>query len=75
MFFKPTAAKLGKRKTRILGAFTQVQGELEILIEDQTAYNNELTSKISELEAERSAVLKETQNTNRLLKKINEFLD
>ena len=75
MFFKPTATKLGKRKTRILGVFTQVQGELEILIEDQTAYNNELTSKISELEAERNAVLKETQSTNKLLKKINEFLD
>jgi predicted nucleic acid-binding Zn-ribbon protein len=75
MFFKPTAAKLGKKKTRILGVFTKAQEELSLLMEEQTAYNNKLVDKISELEAERKAVERENNNTQKLLKKINEFLD
>ncbi len=75
MFFKPTAASLGKKKTRILGVFTKTQQELMTLMEEQTAYNNTLVDKISELEAERKAVERENNNTQKLLKKINEFLD
>ena len=75
MFFKPTAAKLGKKKTRILGVFTQAQQELTALMDEQTAYNNKLVDKISELEAERKAVERENNSTQKLLKKINEFLD
>jgi hypothetical protein len=75
MFFKPTAAKLGRKKTRILGVFTQAQQELTALMEEQAAYNNKLVDKISELEAERKLVEKENNNTQKLLKKINEFLD
>jgi len=75
MFFKPTAAKLGRKKTRILGVFTQAQKELTALMEEQNAYNNKLVDKISELEAERKAVEKENNSTQKLLKKINEFLD
>lgn len=75
MFFKPTAAKLGRKKTRILGVFTQAQQELTALMEEQNAYNNKLVDKISELEAERKAVERENSSTQKLLKKINEFLD
>jgi hypothetical protein len=75
MFFKPTAAKLGQRKTKILGVFTKTQQELVELMEEQTAYNNTLVDKISELEAERKAVERENNSTQKLLKKINEFLD
>lgn len=75
MFFKPTAAKLGKRKTRILGVFTQVQGELETLMEEQAAYYKSVSLKIEELEAERSTVDKESTSTRKIWKKINEFLD
>jgi hypothetical protein len=75
MFFKPTAAKLGRKKTRILGVFTQAQAELTALMDEQTAYNNKLVDKISELEAERNAVEKENNSTRKLLKKISEFLD
>lgn len=75
MFFKPTAAKLGQRKTKILGVFTKNQQELITLMEEQTAYNNTLVDKISELEAERKLVEKESNSTQKLLKKINEFLD
>lgn len=75
MFFKPTAAKLGRKKTRILGVFTQAQQELTALMEEQTTYNNKLVDKISELEAERKAVERENNSTQKLLKKINEFLD
>lgn len=75
MFFKPTAAKLGRKKTRILGVFTQAQQELTALMEEQNAYNNKLVDKISELEAERKAVERENNSTQKLLKKINEFLD
>ena len=75
MFFKPTAANLGRKKTRILGVFTQAQQELTALMEEQNAYNNKLVDKISELEAERKAVERENNSTQKLLKKINEFLD
>lgn len=75
MFFKPTAAKLGRKKTRILGVFTKAQQELTALMEEQNAYNNKLVDKISELEAERKAVERENNNTQKLLKKITEFLD
>lgn len=75
MFFKPTAAKLGRKKTRILGVFTQAQAELTALMEEQAAYNYKLVDKIAELEAERNAVEKESNNTRKLLKKISEFLD
>lgn len=75
MFFKPTAAKLGRKKTKILGVFTQAQQELTALMEEQNAYNNKLVDKISELEAERKAVERENSSTQKLLKKINEFLD
>lgn len=75
MFFKPTAAKLGRKKTRILGVFTQAQQELTALMEEQNAYNNKLVDKISELEAERKAIERENNSTQKLLKKINEFLD
>lgn len=75
MFFKPTAAKLGKKKTRILGVFTQAQQELTALMEEQLTYNNKLIDKIAELEAERYAVERENNSTQKLLKKINEFLD
>jgi hypothetical protein len=75
MFFKPTAAKLGRKKTRILGVFTQAQAELTALMDEQTAYNNKLVDKISELETERNAVEKENNSTRKLLKKISEFLD
>jgi hypothetical protein len=75
MFSKPTAASLGRKKTRILGVFTQAQAELTALMDEQTAYNNELFDKITELEAERNAVEKENNSTRKLLKKISEFLD
>lgn len=75
MFFKPTAAKLGRKKTRILGVFTKTQEQLTALMEEQTAYNNKLSEKISELEAERIVVERENNSTKKLLKKINEFLD
>lgn len=75
MFFKPTAAKLGKKKTRILGVFTKAQEELTALMEEQLTYNNKLIDKIAELEAERYAVERENNSTKKLLKKINEFLD
>lgn len=75
MFFKPTAASLGKKKTRILGVFTKTQEQLTALMEEQTAYNNKLSEKISELEAERIVVERENNSTKKLLKKINEFLD
>ena len=75
MFFKPTAAKLGRKKTRILGVFTKAQEELTALMEEQTAYNYKLVDKIAELEAERNAVEKENNSTRKLLKKISEFLD
>ena len=75
MFFKPTAAKLGRKKTRILGVFTQVQGELETLMEEQAAYYNSVSLKIEKLEAERSTVDKESASTRKIWKKINEFLD
>jgi hypothetical protein len=75
MFFKPTAAKLGRKKTRILGVFTQAHEELTALMEEQAAYNYKLVDKIAELEAERNAVEKENNNTRKLLKKISEFLD
>ena len=75
MFFKPTAAKLGRKKTRILGVFTKAQEELTALMEEQTAYNNTLVDKIAELEAERKSVERENNSTQKLLKKINEFLD
>jgi hypothetical protein len=75
MFFKPTAAKLGRKKTRILGVFTKAQEELTALMEEQLTYNNKLVDKIAELEAERYAVERENNSTKKLLKKINEFLD
>ena len=75
MFLKPTAARLGRKKTRILGVFTQAQQELTALMDEQTAYNNKLVDKISELEAERKAVERENNSTQKLLKKISEFLD
>ena len=75
MFFKPTAAKLGRKKTRILGVFTKAQEELTALMEEQLTYNNKLIDKIAELEAERYAVERENNSTKKLLKKINEFLD
>lgn len=75
MFFKPTAAKLGRKKTRILGVFTKAQEELTALMEEQAAYNYKLVDKIAELEAERNAVEKENNSTRKLLKKISEFLD
>ena len=75
MFSKLTAAKLGRKKTRILGVFTQAQEELTALMDEQTAYNHKLVDKISELEQERSAVEKEANSTKKLLKKISEFLD
>jgi predicted nucleic acid-binding Zn-ribbon protein len=75
MFFKPTAAKLGRKKTRILGVFTKAQEELTALMEEQTAYNNTLVDKIAELEAERKSVERESNSTQKLLKKISEFLD
>jgi len=75
MFFKPTAARLGRKKTRILGVFTQAQQELTALMDEQTAYNNKLVDKISELESERKAVERENNSTQKLLKKISEFLD
>lgn len=75
MFTKTTAAKLGKSKSRILGSFTKVQEELNELLEKQNAYNNTLVDKIRELEQERAAVNRDNTNTQRLLKKINEFLD
>lgn len=75
MFLKPTAARLGRKKTRILGVFTQAQQELTALMDEQAAYNNKLVDKISELEAERKLVERESNSTQKLLKKINEFLD
>lgn len=75
MFLKPTAASLGRKKTRILGVFTQAQEELTALMDEQTEYNNTLVDKISQLEQERSAVEKENNSTRKLLKKISEFLD
>lgn len=75
MFFKPTAARLIRKKARILEVFSKAQEELIALMEEQTAYNNELVNKISDLELERSAVEKETNTTKKLLKKISEFLD
>ncbi len=75
MFFKPTAASLGKKKTRILGVFTKAQEELTTLMEEQTAYNNTLVDKIAELEVERKTVERENNSTQKLLKKISEFLD
>jgi hypothetical protein len=75
MFSKPTAAKLGRKKTRILGVFAQAQEELTALMDEQIAYNYELVDKILELEQEKSAVEKETNSTKKLLKKISEFLD
>lgn len=75
MFFKPTAAKLGRKKTKILGVFTKAQEELTALMEKQTAYNNKLVDKIAELESERKAVERESNSTQKLLKKITEFLD
>lgn len=75
MFFKPTAAKLGRKKTKILGVFTKAQEELTALMEEQTAYNNKLVDKIAELESERKAVERESNSTQKLLKKITEFLD
>lgn len=75
MFFKPTAASLGKKKTRILGVFTKTQEELTALMEEQLTYNNKLVDKIAELEAERHTVERENNSTKKLLKKINEFLD
>ena len=73
MFFKPTAAKLGRKKTRILGVFTQAQQELTALMDEQSAYNNKLVDKISELEAERKAVERENNSTQKLLKKSTSF--
>ena len=75
MFFKPTAAKLGRKKARILGVFSKAQEELIALMDEQVAYENKLVDKISELEVERKAVEKQTNNTQKLLKKISEFLD
>ena len=75
MFFKPTAASLGKKKTRILGVFTKTQEQLTALMEEQTAYYKSVSLKIEQLEAERSIVDKENTSTRKLLKKINEFLD
>ena len=70
-----TAAKLGIKKSRILGVFSKAQEELIELMEEQVTYNNKLVDKISELEAERNAVEKENNSTRKLLKKISEFLD
>jgi len=75
MFFRPTAARLGRKKTRILGVFTKTQEELTALMEEQMAYNNKLIDKISKLEVEREAVESEYKSASKLLKKINEFLD
>lgn len=75
MFFKPTAAKLGRKKTRILGVFTKTQEELTALMGEQLTYSNELIDKISKLEVEREAVEAEYKSASKLLKKINEFLD
>lgn len=44
-------------------------------MEEQTAYNNKLVDKIAELESERKSVERETNSTQKLLKKITEFLD
>jgi hypothetical protein len=75
MFFKPTAAKLGRKKTRILGVFTKTHNELVSLIEKQLSYESDLSKKIDELETERTLVNRETASTQKLLKKISEFLD
>ena len=53
----------------------KAQEELTALMEEQTAYNNTLVDKIAELEAERKSVERENNSTQKLLKKINEFLD
>lgn len=70
-----TAAKLGIKKSRILGVFSKAQEELIELMEEQVTYENELADKISVLEIEKSAVDKEINSTRKLLKKISEFLD
>lgn len=75
MFFKPTAAKLGRKKNRILGVFTKAQQELTTLMEEQIEYNIDLANKMSELELESHLAEKEATNTRKLLKKISEFLD